>query len=151
MKYKLFLIMLFISIFCSAFSQQKSMDSVSAKDSIVFVHKNWKHILSEAKMKDKYIFVDANTSWCGPCKLLKTTTFKDKSVAAFFNNHFINASFDMEKGEGVALADKWKVDAYPSLIILNMKGEIVLEKIGYVEPKDLIDFAKQALSKKLNN
>lgn len=102
----------------------------------------------EAKKSGKFIFVDAYTSWCGPCKLLKSTTFKDEKAAACFNKNFINYSVDMEKGEGPALAGKWNINAYPSLLFFNAKGEMVMKQVGYVNAETLVELGRQALLKK---
>ena len=104
--------------------------------------------MTEAKKSGKFIFVDAYTSWCGPCKLLKSTTFKDKKAAAYFNMNFINYTTDMEKGEGPTLAEKWNITAYPSLLFLNPQGIMVLKQVGYVNAETLVEFGRQALLKK---
>jgi thioredoxin 1 len=49
---------------------------------IVFIENSWDNALKEAKTQNKYIFVDAYASWCGPCKMLKATTFNDSKAAA---------------------------------------------------------------------
>ncbi len=110
----------------------------------------WDSVLQKAAGTNKLIFVDANASWCVPCKLLKTTTFKDQATADFFNQHFINLSIDMEKGEGPDLAAKWAVDSYPTLIIFNSDGSPVLSSVGYLNAKELLRFGKQALEKSRN-
>ena len=115
---------------------------------IIFTAVSWNDALEKVKAAHKYIFVDAYASWCGPCKMLKATTFKNKEVAAFFNENFINFSIDMEKGEGVDLSAKWAIQAYPTLIIFDADGRPVLETMGFLNPKDLMKFAKQALAKK---
>ena len=60
-------------------------------------------LLSQAKKEDKLIFIDAYTTWCGPCKMMDAKVFSDSQVAQAFNERFINAKFDMEKGEGISL------------------------------------------------
>lgn len=104
--------------------------------------------MKKAAATHKRIFVDAYASWCGPCKLLKATTFRNQEAALFFNQNFINLSIDMEKGDGVNLAAKWDIQAYQTLIIFDVTGEPVLETVGFLKPKDLIAFGKQALAKK---
>lgn len=79
--------------------------------------------------------------------MLKATTFRDKDAAAFFNQNFINYSIDMEKGEGPALATQWQVDSYPTLLIFDAAGKIVLGTVGFLKPEDLIKFGKQGLKK----
>jgi thiol:disulfide interchange protein len=113
----------------------------------VFIENSWLDALHQAQVKNKYIFVDAYASWCGPCKLLKTTTFKNKKVAEFFNNNFINVAIDMEKGDGPGLAQQWGIQAYPTLIVFDASGKPVTGTMGYMGANDLIKFGKLALSK----
>jgi len=113
---------------------------------IQFIEADWKKALAEAKKQSKLIFLDAYASWCGPCKLLKKKTFPDKAAGEFFNKHFINVAIDMEKGDGLALSQNFRVIACPTLIIADAEGNIVSYTQGYVKPKQLIDFGKHGLS-----
>ena len=72
-------------------------------------------MLEQAKKENKLIFMDCYTSWCGPCKMLAKEVFTDPDVAAFFNEKFVNAKVDMEKGEGPALKKQYGVNAFPTL------------------------------------
>lgn len=112
---------------------------------IQFIEANWSKALQEAKKQKKLIFIDAYASWCGPCKLLKKNTFPDKEAGEFFNQHFINVAIDMEKGDGPALAEKFQVTAYPTLIITDWEGNIVTYTRGYIKPKQLIEFGNYGL------
>ncbi|MET3114178.1 thioredoxin 1 [Pedobacter sp. CG_S7] len=125
--------------------------SAEKKDKqINFIENSWGLALKKAKAEHKYIFVDAYTVWCGPCKLLKTTTFKDKQVADFFNTSFVNLSIDMEKGEGIKLAEKWGVDAYPTLLVLDPNGDVVLINVGYIKAEELLEIGhKVSIKSKL--
>lgn len=114
---------------------------------IIFIENAWDEALKQAAAQNKYIFVDAYASWCGPCKMLKLTTFKNSKAAEFFNKNFINVAIDMEKGQGPALAAEWRMQAYPTLIIFNPKGEPVLGTVGYIKAPDLIRFGEAALKK----
>ena len=144
----LFMLLLMLSTE-NIFSKNKVGNATSSSSSeVVFSNKKWKDVMVEAKKSGKFIFVDAYTSWCGPCKLLKSTTFKDEKAAACFNKNFINYSVDMEKGEGPALAGKWNINAYPSLLFFNANGEIVMKQVGYVNAETLEEFGRQALLKK---
>ncbi len=146
-----FSIVLFISSSSYAQTAKKNNNIHKAsieKPAIVFIESSWDSILKKAIATQKYIFVDANASWCGPCRMLKATTFRDKEAAAFFNRNFINYSIYMEKGEGPALAAQWQVDAYPTLLIFDASGKTVLGNVGFLKPEELIKFGKQALEKK---
>ncbi len=103
----------------------------------------WAATLKKAQKANKLIFVDVYTTWCGPCKLLRKKTFPDKAVGDFFNANFVNVAFDAEAGDGVELAEKFKVPGYPTLLILDKNGNEIARQVGYVPPQELLDFGKK--------
>lgn len=121
---------------------------VVEEQGIQFIEENWSKALQEAKKQKKLIFIDAYTSWCGPCKMLKRNTFPDKVAGEFFNKNFINIALDMEKGDGITVAQRYGVRAYPTLIITDAVGNILTLSEGYINPAQLIEFGKYGLSKK---
>ncbi|MBB6108249.1 Thioredoxin-like [Mucilaginibacter lappiensis] len=129
----------------SSQTAQKSVDKKA--NQINFIENSWSEALKQAAAKKKYIFVDAYATWCGPCKLLKATTFRNKDVIAFYNSNFINVAMDMEKGQGPELAAQWGLRAYPTLIIFDAKGKPVYGTVGFIKPDDMIKFGVQGLNK----
>lgn len=117
-------------------------------DKIIFIENEWNEAVKKASAQKKYIFVDCYATWCGPCKMLKLRTFNNKKVADFFNDKFVNISIDMEKGQGPKLAELWKIQAYPTLIIFDENAKPVLGTMGFMNPDDLMRFAEQALNGK---
>lgn len=101
--------------------------------------------LTKAKSEGKLVFIDCYTSWCGPCKYLSKSIFPLPEVGDFYNKNFINLSFDMEKGEGVSIAEKYGIQVYPTLLFLNAAGETVHIGIGALEANSLIELGKTAL------
>jgi len=93
-------------------------------------NQTWKQIVKQAKKEKKLIFLDCYTSWCGPCQMLARQVFTKDQVADFFNGHFVNAKFDMEKSaEGPVLKKKYSVKAYPTLLFIDPKTEEVVHLI----------------------
>lgn len=115
---------------------------------ITFIENAFPAALKKAKAERKFIFVDAYAVWCGPCKQLKNTTFKDSQTADFFNKNFINLSIDMEKGQGISLAEQWEVNEYPTLLVLDYNGKVVVRSTGFLDAKQLSALGKRALQKK---
>lgn len=111
---------------------------------IKFEEGNFASVLAKAKKEKKLVFIDAYASWCGPCKLMVKNIFPLQSVGDYYNSHFINAKIDMEKGEGIELAKKYNVKAFPTYLFIDGNGEAVHRTLGYVEEKDFIQFAKDA-------
>jgi thioredoxin-related protein len=88
------------------------------------------------------VFLDAHADWCGFCKKMKRTTYSDKQVGDLLNEKFISISIDMEKGEGIELGQRYGVEAYPTLYILDAQGNLVKESKGYLTPSQLLDFVQ---------
>lgn len=103
-----------------------------------FVDGKVEEILAKAQAEKKLIFVDVYTTWCGPCKLLDRTTWKDEKVKEILSSKVVSYKIDAEKGEGPAFAKKYRVSGYPSLLILNSKGELVDRHIGYIHPRQFL-------------
>ena len=112
-----------------------------------FHHGTWDEALAKSKETGKLIFMDAFTTWCGPCKRMSAQTFPLKEVGEFYNANFINVKMDMEKGEGLMLAGKYEVSSYPTLLYIDGEGKLVSKAIGYMDGPKFIDAGKSALRK----
>ena len=122
----------------SAFAQQEK--------GIHFTDSSWQTLLAKAKNEHKLIFMDAHTTWCGPCKWMDKNVFPEDDVAAVYNHNFINAHTDMEKGEGIDLRKKYKVNAYPTFLFINGDGEVVHKAVGQSTVTEFIQFGLDAMS-----
>lgn len=112
---------------------------------IHFIDNNLAEATSLAKKEDKIIFIDAYTTWCGPCKMMDQQVFTDSSIGDFFNANFINLKLDMEKGEGISTAKKYQVRGYPSFLFINADGSLVHQGIGFQPSDRFMQLAKTAL------
>jgi len=151
-KLSFFCLLIFSSILIFAFVPRNepavAAPAEKGEGGIKFMEANWAKALQEAKKQNKLIFLDAYTSWCGPCRMLKNNTFPDKAAGEFYNQHFINVALDMEQGDGIAVGGKYGVNAYPTLIIADANGNMLTYTKGYIDAKQLIEFGKFGLSKK---
>lgn len=78
---------------------------------------------------------------------MSASTFPQKEVGEFYNPNFINVKIDMEKGDGLMLAGKYSVNAYPTLLYIDGEGKLVHKVIGYMDPEKFISAGKVALKK----
>ncbi|MFT4664193.1 MAG: thioredoxin-related protein [Polaribacter sp.] len=92
---------------------------------------SWKAALEQATKENKLIFMDAYTTWCGPCKKMTRDIFPQQPVADYYNAHFVNVKMDMEKGEGIGLAEKYNVAVYPTLLFFAPDGKVVHRSAGF--------------------
>jgi len=113
---------------------------------IQFFEGTWKEALKESKKTGKPIFMDAYTSWCGPCKMMAKRVFTNENVGNFYNENFINIKMDMEKGEGPVLAKKYGVTAYPTLFFINADGAQIGKSIGFHNTSQIVSIGEQILA-----
>ena len=117
-------------------------------DGIHFQKGNWQQALDLAKKENKLVFLDIYATWCGPCKQLKKYTFADKSAGEFFNKNFVNMALDGEQEEGATLAQKFGIEAYPTLMFVTPEGELITKSPGFRTAPDLINLGKEILANK---
>lgn len=110
----------------------------------------WEEVIKKAKDVGKPIFIDCYTSWCGPCKALAKNVFPQKEVGDFMNATFITAKYDMEKGDGKMLYDKYKkyIPGFPTMLVLDTDGNVQNKLVGYMTGDKLIASLQKGLSGK---
>ena len=101
--------------------------------------------LKVAAKENKLVFIDFYTDWCGPCKKMAKDVFPQKMVGDFMNAKFVNLKLNAEK-EGRELATRYKVNAYPTFIVLDSEGKVVTDLKGSMDGQTFI----QKLGGKLN-
>ncbi len=119
-----------------------TITSVAQNRKINFEHVSFTELKQLALKQNKLIFIDAFTTWCGPCKHMAKTVFTNDTVADYYNQNFINAKIDMEKGEGIELAKQYNVNCYPNLLFIDGNGNLVHRVAGSMLAADFINFAK---------
>jgi len=118
---------MFLIFFCCLFSLE-----LYAQTEIQFEKNTTIQVLkAKAKKEKKLIFIDAYTSWCGPCKWISANIFTNKEVADYYNKNFINAKFDMEdQGEGTRIGSSYEVMCYPNLLFIDANGKLIHRTAG---------------------
>jgi thioredoxin-related protein len=122
---------------------------------------NINEALAAQAKNPKPIFMDVYTDWCGPCKMLDKNTFTDKAVIDYINKNFYAVKFNAEGDSEVRYQGKTysnpqydanrkgrnatheftlhlKVQGYPSMYILNQKGDVDKVIVGYYQPEQLL-------------
>lgn len=94
-----------------------------------FRHITYDEAINAAKAENKMVFMDFYTDWCGPCKMMTRDVFPQKSVGDYMNKKFVCIKLNAEK-EGKELADLYKVEAYPTFIIIDTDKKVVATKVG---------------------
>lgn len=120
-----------------------TISAVGQNRSIDFEYGTFEEIKAKALKENKLIFIDAYTTWCGPCKQMAKSVFTNDEVADHYNKNFVNAKIDMEKGEGIEIAKKYQVQCYPNLLFVDGNGNLVHRIAGSMTAKDFIALAEE--------
>lgn len=113
-----------------------------------FQNLTYAEALEKAKAENKLVFVDCYTSWCGPCKMMTNEVFPQKEAGDYFNPLFVCVKFDMEKGEGVELAKKFGIRAFPTFLIVRPDGTIQHRVVGGGDLEGFIERVAKGLDEK---
>jgi len=116
-------------------AQPSHQPGVQEDGSIVFavswLEGSLEEALARAKKENKLVFVDVGAYWCPPCRELDEEVFVDPRVGEFLAAGYVAVHIDAEKGEGPELVERYHVQAYPTLLVLEPTG---------VEKGRLVDF-----------
>ncbi|MCS7152543.1 MAG: thioredoxin family protein [Bacteroidia bacterium] len=108
-----------------------------------FFQGSWQALLSEAQKQKRPIFVDFYTVWCGPCKMLERYTFSNPEVGDYVEKNYLAYRVDAEKGDGVRLADQYRIRAYPTIVFLDPQGNEIGRHIGYADAPTFLNILRR--------
>ncbi len=150
---RLLIFLLFVSLGLGAFAYSIKDAGSSAKlhftnasddKGISFLQGSWSAAITLSKEKNKLIFLDCFTSWCGPCKWMDKYSFTNSKVGKYFNENFVNMKLDMEKDrEGVRLGEKFNVGAYPTLLFIDQNEKLIRRFVGALKWTELLVLGKE--------
>lgn len=129
---------------------------------------SWEEAVVKSKESKKKIFVDVYTEWCGWCKRMDQTTFKDPEVVTYMNDHFYAVKLDAEMRKDIKFKDhvfKWVEGgrngvhllayslldgklSYPSFVMLNEEFDRIAISPGYKQAPQILKELKYAAEEK---
>lgn len=116
-----------------------------AAQGVNFFEGTFEQALKAAHDQKKSVFIDFYATWCGPCKVMEQNTFPEQRVGEYFNDKFINCRINAEDKAVSAIADKYKVKAFPTLLIVDAAGTVIRSQEGGMNADQLLKWAKTAM------
>jgi protein disulfide-isomerase len=96
----------------------------------------------EAKANNKLVLLDfTGSDWCGWCVLLDREVFSKPQFKEYASKNLVLVEVDFPKmkpmsdairAQNVRLAERYQIQAFPTIIVLNGDGQIVGE-LGYMQ------------------
>lgn len=123
--------------------------SLQSQETITWVE--WEEGINRSAQENKKIIVDLYTQWCGWCKKMDKTTFRDSIIVDYINSNYIAVKFDAEYREDIdfqgqiykftkgglrgyhSLAAKMTHGKlrYPTIVFLNEEAEVIQALPGF--------------------
>lgn len=100
----------------------------------------------ESNETGKPILVFFTADWCAPCQQMKAWVFSDKGVADIIEAGFIPVRVDLSS-EGLPdqhLADRYGVQAIPTILTLSTAGTPISLSAGYLNKAELLSWLGNA-------
>ena len=113
------------------------------------------------KKTPKKIMMDVYTDWCGPCKMLDKNTFQNADVVKYVNDNYYAVKFNAEGNDNIKykgqtfsnpdykaelanrrnsshqLSGYLQIQAFPTIVFMDEKGDIIAPIRGYQAPPQL--------------
>ncbi len=110
--------------------------------------------------KPKKVFIDVYTGWCGWCKRMDATTFKDSAIVKYMNENYYSVKLDAETKDSIHYKDRafgfkteYKANelavallngqmGYPSYVFLDEQSNLLTPLSGYKTVPELMPVLK---------
>ena len=110
--------------------------------------RNWSEdIFSDSNQENKPILLALTATWCHWCHVMDQTSYSQPEIIDLINSHFIPARVDVDVRPD--LARKYNQGGFPSLAVLNNKGNLLLGKV-YSPPEELAVLLEQVKNNNSN-
>jgi thioredoxin-related protein len=130
--------------------------SIAINDGVNWI--SWAEMVEAQKTEKRKVIIDVYTDWCGWCKHMDKTTFKDPSVATYINKNLYAVKLDAEsRKEFIFNGHTFKyieqgrsginelayslLDgklSYPSIVYLNETFERIIISPGYKDNEAML-------------
>ena len=125
--------------------------NIKADDSLKW--HEFKDGLAKAKKENKILLVDFYTDWCGWCKKMDASTYKDSKVVNYLKENFVIVKLNPEKdgsvhfqgneyklGEFAAAAG---VNGFPATGFFTSNSEFIRTFPGYMDADSFLDLLQK--------
>ena len=112
--------------------------------------------VGKSRQHPKKIFIDVYTRWCGWCKKMDATTFRDTAVVRYINEHYYAVKLDAETHDSIPFQNQvfvfnpqYKANdlavallggnmSYPNYAYLDEEFNLITSMAGYQAKEQLV-------------
>ena len=153
----MFLFLCFLATF-TVYPQENITDTKEVEDISLNWMSTYKEALKKSKKEDKPVLIYfTGSDWCGPCKILDEKLFHTEKFKSLSDKDLVLLEVDIPRRrdlvapekmkENLYLQKKYKVKAFPTLMIINHRGKKIAEKKGFVMTEYYYPFFESVINK----
>ena len=111
----------------------------SAADSIKW--RSYEEGMALSKVEKKKVFLHFYADWCGFCRKMANTTFKDSTLINYLNNNYMPIMVNTDREPQTA--GSYGVSGLPTTVFLTEMGEPIFSVPGYIPTDTLMSMLKE--------
>jgi thioredoxin-related protein len=147
----------FLAVINSCSAQEEKAGTRDGKAADVEIHwLSFEDAVARSEQAPRKLFIDVYTDWCGWCKRMDKTTFRDTAVVRELNQHFYAVKLDAERKDTVRFRDNifvYKPEykshelalsllngkmSFPTYVFLDEQFGMISPVAGYKSADDLM-------------
>ncbi len=105
----------------------------------IFAKLSLEDALAKAKSEHKLLIIKFTAEWCGPCKMMDKTTWRDPSVVDWAKDHAVLIMVDVDKDTKVS--EQHKIKAMPTMVAYRDGAEFD-RTVGYMDASKTLSWMK---------
>ncbi|QES89020.1 thioredoxin family protein [Rhizosphaericola mali] len=158
MMHRKFIIVFVLSVLINI-NKLIAQESIGVK---IIKNLSWKEVCEKAQRENKYILVDCNSSWCGPCKFLENRAFPMDTIGKLINPNFIVVSVQFDTTDtdnsytkswystAQYFKKKYNIQSFPTEIIMDKNANALSKFVG-MNTEDPINYLYEIINSNLDS
>jgi thioredoxin-related protein len=110
---------------------------------VPFAKVEWESAQARAAEEEKLFFVDFDASYCATCRNMEESTYMDNTLANFIGQNVVALRVDVQDFDGVMWSQKYEVEALPTMLVFDSKGNLRHKLVGFQSASNLLKIMRE--------